>query len=163
MVYIAGGGVCLRKSGGRSAGGSEAADAEGRHRPGAESEPQRAACSARVDEAGGTRQRRLASLLPHVSADTQVSRQNVSLGSMGVSIPGIPTVVGPFNRYDFRVSGASPSLIATAYHNWKASEKQEQAGKLDYQDARDLVIRQTAGLYLDPRPPPRRWRPPNRG
>jgi outer membrane protein TolC len=36
-----------------------------------------------------------------------------------------------------------------SYHTWKASEKQEEAAKLDYQDSRDLVIRQAAGLYLD--------------
>ena len=36
-----------------------------------------------------------------------------------------------------------------AYHNWKASEKQEQASKLSYQDTRDLVVREAAGLYLD--------------
>jgi outer membrane protein TolC len=36
-----------------------------------------------------------------------------------------------------------------AYHNWKAGEKQEQASKLSYQDTRDLVVREAAGLYLD--------------
>ena len=105
--------------------------------------------SAYVDETAGTRERRRSALLPHAFADTQVLRENVSLGAMGVSIPGIPSVVGPFNRYDFRVSGSQSLIDRQAYHNWKASEKQEQAGKLDYQDARDLVIRQTAGFYLD--------------
>ena len=35
-------------------------------------------------------------------------------------------------------------------HNWKAGgKKQEEAASLDYQDSRDLVVRQAAGLYLE--------------
>jgi outer membrane protein TolC len=58
-------------------------------------------------------------------------------------------VVGPFNHIDFRVSASQSVIDRRAYHNWKATERQEEAAKLDYQDARDLVIRQAAGLYLD--------------
>lgn len=36
-----------------------------------------------------------------------------------------------------------------SYHNWKASLRQLDAGKLDYQDARDLIVRSIAGLYLN--------------
>jgi outer membrane protein TolC len=58
-------------------------------------------------------------------------------------------VVGPFAHYDFRISASQALIDRHAYHNWKASEKQEEAAKLSYQDARDLVIRQAAGLYLE--------------
>jgi outer membrane protein TolC len=104
--------------------------------------------SAQAEELEGTRERRLASLLPRVNGSALANRQNISLGAMGISFPGVPAVVGPFNRYDFRVSASQALIDRQAYHNWKASEKQAQASKLDYQDARDLVIRQTAGLYL---------------
>jgi outer membrane protein TolC len=102
-----------------------------------------------VGELAGTRARRLASLLPHVNADALANRQNIDLGAMGISFPQIPAVVGPFGHYDFRVSASQSLIDRHSYHNWKASEKQEEAAKLDYQDARDLVIRQAAGLYLD--------------
>jgi outer membrane protein TolC len=102
-----------------------------------------------VEELEGTRERRLASLLPHVSANSLANLENINLGAMGISFPLAPSVVGPFAHYDFRVAASQTLINRQAYHNWKASEKQAQASKLDYQDARDLVIRQAAGLYLD--------------
>jgi outer membrane protein TolC len=105
--------------------------------------------STQVEELAGTRDRRRASLLPHVNGNALANRENIDLGAMGVSFPGAPTVVGPFEHYDFRLSASQSLIDRHSYHNWKASEKQEDAAKLDYQDARDLVIRQAAGLYLD--------------
>ena len=105
-----------------------------------------------VDELKGTRERRLASLLPHVSGDLLANRQNVNLASLGFSsIPSIPipAVIPAFNHYDSRFFAGQTLVDRQAYHNWKASEKQEQASKLSYQDMRDLVVRDTAGLYLD--------------
>jgi outer membrane protein TolC len=105
--------------------------------------------STQVEELEGTRQRRLASLLPHVNANALANRENIDLGAMGISFPGVPAVVGPFDHYDMRLSASQSLIDRHSYHNWKASEKQEQAAKLDYQDSRDLVVRQAAGLYLD--------------
>jgi outer membrane protein TolC len=105
--------------------------------------------STQVEELEGTRERRLASLLPHVSGDALANRQNIYLGAMGISVPIIPSVVGPFAHYDFRLAANQALIDRQAYHNWKASEKQVQASKLSYQDMRDLVVQQTAGLYLD--------------
>jgi len=116
--------------------------------------------SAQVEELEGTRARRRASLLPHVNGDALANRENIDLRAMGISFPTIPpimgisfptipAVVGPFAHYDFRLSASQSLIDRHAYHNWKASERQEEAVKLDYQDARDLVIRQAAGLYLD--------------
>ncbi|MGO8732842.1 MAG: TolC family protein [Terriglobia bacterium] len=116
--------------------------------------------SAQVGELEGTRERRRASLLPHVNGDALANRENIDLRAMGISFPSIPpimgitfptipAVVGPFAHYDFRLSASQSLIDRHSYHNWKASEKQEEAAQLDYQDARDLVIRQAAGLYLD--------------
>lgn len=102
-----------------------------------------------VSEAEGTRERQLATLLPHVTGDSLAKLQNNNLAVLGVSVPGIPTVVGPFSYYDFRVAATQPVIDRQAYHRWKSSQDAEKATKLDYQDARDLVIRQTAGFYLD--------------
>jgi len=105
--------------------------------------------STQVEELEGTRDRRRASLLPHVNADALANRQNIDLAALGISFPQVPTVVGPFEHYDFRISASQSLIDRHSYHNWMASKRQEEAAKLDYQDARDLVIRQAAGLYLD--------------
>jgi outer membrane protein TolC len=105
--------------------------------------------SAQAEESEGTRERRRASLLPHVNGDALVNRQNLDLAALGISFPQVAMVVGPFTHYDFRVSASQSLIDRRSYHSWKASERQEEAAKLDYQDARDLVVRQAAGLYLD--------------
>ena len=100
-------------------------------------------------EAEGARDRQLATLLPHVTGESLANLQNRNLAVLGVSVPGIPTVAGPFAYYDFRVAASQTLIDRRLYHDWKASQSAERAAQLDYQDARDLVIRQTAGLYLD--------------
>jgi len=102
-----------------------------------------------VEELQGTRDRRRASLLPHVNGTALANYESIDLAAMGITGPNIPAVVGPFAYYDFRLSASQSVIDRHSYHNWKASEKQEESAKLDYQDARDLVIRQAAGLYLD--------------
>lgn len=101
------------------------------------------------DQAAGTRERRLAALLPHVSGDALANLQRRNLRAVGISVPGLPLVVGPFSTYDFRVFADQTLIDRRAYHALKASEVQQQAAKLTYQDARDLVIRQAGGLYLN--------------
>jgi len=102
-----------------------------------------------IAAAEGTRERALVPLLPRVTGDTLAKLQNSNLAILGVSLPGFPKVVGPFSYYDFRAGATQPVVDRQAYHRWKASQDSEKASKLDYQDSRDLVIRQTAGLYLD--------------
>jgi outer membrane protein TolC len=58
-------------------------------------------------------------------------------------------VVGPFSNYDFRVFVDQNILDLQTYRGWKASEYALEASKMDYQDARDLIIRSIASLYLD--------------
>ncbi|MGA2510163.1 MAG: hypothetical protein ABSG27_08015, partial [Candidatus Acidiferrales bacterium] len=54
-----------------------------------------------IGEAEGARTRGLAALLPHASADTLANLLKNNLSIEGISLPGIPTAVGPFAYYDF--------------------------------------------------------------
>ena len=104
----------------------------------------------RVEEAEGTRLRRLsAALLPQVRAQSYANYQNRSLAAFGISLPGVPAVVGPFSNYDFRFYAQQNVVDLQSYRGWKASERALDAGKMDYQDARDLIIRAVASLYLN--------------
>jgi outer membrane protein TolC len=104
----------------------------------------------RVEEAEGTRTRRLsAALLPRVRGQSYASLQNRNLRAFGISFPGVPEVVGPFSNFDFRVYGEQNIVDLQSYRNWKASERALDASKLDYQDARDLISRSVATLYLN--------------
>ncbi|MBZ5666269.1 MAG: TolC family protein [Acidobacteriia bacterium] len=104
----------------------------------------------RVEEAQGTRMRRLsAALLPRVRVQSYANLQNRSLSAFGISAPGFPNVVGPFSNYDFRFYADQNIVDLQSYRGLKASERALDAGKMDYQDARDLIVRAIASLYLN--------------
>ncbi len=98
--------------------------------------------STQVEELEGTRERRRASLMPHVTGNALANRENIDLAAMGISFPTIPpimgvtfptipAVVGPFAHFDFRLSASQSLIDRHSYHNWKASERQEEAAKLE--------------------------------
>ena len=104
----------------------------------------------KVEEAEGARMRSLsAALLPRVNAQTYANVQNRNLRAFGISLPGMPEVVGPFSNYDFRVYAQQNVVDLTSYRQFKASQMALDAGKMDYQDMRDLVVRSVAALYLN--------------
>ena len=104
----------------------------------------------RVEEAEGTRLRRLsAALLPRVNAQSYANVQNRDLRAFGISVPGLPEVVGPFSNYDFRLYAQQNVLDLEGYRGFKASERALDAGKMDERDARDLIVRAISALYLN--------------
>jgi outer membrane protein TolC len=103
----------------------------------------------RVMEADGSRERRLSVYLPHVHIETPFAYQTVNIKAQGISFPGVPSVVGPFTTWDFRAYADQTLLDLQSYHSLKASEQDQQARRNDYQDVRNQVIRQVAGLYLN--------------
>ncbi|MFZ0734247.1 MAG: TolC family protein [Candidatus Sulfotelmatobacter sp.] len=103
-----------------------------------------------VQEAEGTQARRLsAALFPRFRAESYANVQNRNLRAFGISAPGFPAVVGPFSNYDFRVAADQNILDLQSYRSYKSSQDAVHANKLNYQDARDLIIRSIAGMYLD--------------
>jgi len=105
--------------------------------------------NSQVQEAQGTSTRRFSQLLPRVRTRSYANLQTVNLAALGINFPGVPTLIGPFSNYDFRVSADENVVDLQSYRAWKASKFQVQSDKLDYQDARDLIIRSIAGFYLN--------------
>jgi len=104
----------------------------------------------KVEEAEGSQLRSLsAALLPRVNAQSYANFQNRDLRAFGISLPSVPEVVGPFSNYDFRVYGQQNVVDLASYRQFKASQTALDAGKMDFQDARDLVVRSVAALYLN--------------
>jgi outer membrane protein TolC len=109
----------------------------------------------RVGEAEGTRLRSLsAALLPRVNVQTYANYHNQSLAAEGLSyptfpFPGVPSTVGPLSNYDFRVYAQQNVVDLQSYRTLQASKRSLEAGKMDEADARDLIVRSIAGLYLN--------------
>jgi outer membrane protein TolC len=104
----------------------------------------------RVDEAAAVTERRQSLLLPHVQASTPVAVQSRSLKAMGISVSGLPLpdVVGPYGTYEARAYAQQSVIDMESLHTVRSAQKSASAARSDYQDARDLVIRNIAGLYL---------------
>jgi outer membrane protein TolC len=104
----------------------------------------------RVDQAEGARQRRYAAaILPRLSGQTYANLHNLNLQAFGLSFPGAPTVLGPLSNYDFRFYGQQNVVDLNSYRALKASEQALNSAKLDDKDARDLIVRAIAALYLN--------------
>lgn len=106
--------------------------------------------SANIHEAEATRQRRFsAAFLPQVNFQTYANLQNRDLRAFGISLPGMPEVVGPFSNYDLRISAQQSVVDLAGWHALRASENTIDADKMSYRDTRDIIVRVTASLYLN--------------
>jgi outer membrane protein TolC len=102
----------------------------------------------RVTEAGGTVKRALSELLPNASGRLTATRQKVNLEAFGFPLPaGIPPVVGPFNVYDARLFASQSIFDSQAINNHRAELHNLEAARLDYKNARDVVVLVTADTY----------------
>jgi outer membrane protein TolC len=102
-----------------------------------------------VGEAAGARERRLGALLPVARAESYANIQTRNLRAFGIDFPGAPGLVGPFSNYDFRAYAEQSVLDLRAYQRWKAGGLNEESARQNYQDVRDLIVRQVAALYLN--------------
>ncbi len=97
-----------------------------------------------------------AALLPNFDSSVSWSSNTRNLTAFGLdfstfpNIPGFhfPTLAGPFNVLDVRVSGAQNIFDAPSIRRFQASKVAIQAVKADAQGTRDQVADQTARAYL---------------
>lgn len=99
--------------------------------------------------ARGARWKELSNLLPNVDAKGQEVSQQISLAQFGFRIPGLPTVVGPFNYLDMR------AFVNQSVFNWNYIQKERaatqnmKAANYTYKDARELVVLVVGNAYLE--------------
>ncbi len=95
-----------------------------------------------------TRLRSLSNLLPSVSADLQEVDQQTNLRALGLNIPIIPYMVGPFGVTDARASLHQTVFSWSALKNYQSASESLKASQLSYKSARDLVVLATGNAYL---------------
>ncbi len=101
-----------------------------------------------VEAADGARREARADLLPQVVFTTSEVRQKLNLAVFGLSVPGIPTLVGPFNVFDARGHVQQSVLDLHAVHRDRAARETLDAAKQDQRSARDVVVLACGQLYL---------------
>ena len=98
--------------------------------------------------AGGARWRSLSELLPNLNASVSETRQKLNLATFGISVPGVPSLVGPFNVFDARAFATQSVFDLKRIDNARADSHRLTAATLSYMDARDLVVLTAANGYL---------------
>jgi outer membrane protein TolC len=105
-----------------------------------------------IGQAQGARGRMLSELLPNVSGRVSETRQKINLAAFGfggnLSLPGFPTVVGPFNVFDARLFLSQSILDFAAINDARSAAHGLEAAKLTHKSARDFVIHVAADLYI---------------
>ena len=101
-----------------------------------------------VSRARGARLRALGDLLPNVTGRISETRQQLNLAAYGFPLPaGIPSIVGPFNLFDARVHLSQSVLDFKALNDARAETHNLAAARLDYKNARDLVVLVSVNAY----------------
>jgi outer membrane protein TolC len=99
--------------------------------------------------ARGAKWKELSNLLPDLEAKGQETAEQLSLAEFGFKIPGLPTVIGPFNYLDVR------AYLTQSIFNWNYIQKERaaalnlKAAGYTYLDARELVVLVVGNAYLE--------------
>ena len=101
-----------------------------------------------VTQARGQRLQRLQSLLPTVNGTFKEAAQETNLRAQGLSVPGFPTIIGPFSYTDVRGSVNWTLISVPSLDNYLAARHDFQASQLTLDDARNLVALSIGYAYL---------------
>ncbi len=103
----------------------------------------------RQREARGLAREALSSLLPNLSGTSFQANRTVNLRAQGISFPGVPTLVGPFNSFDARLELVQTIFNLSAIRSYQAGRIGVDIAKSQEQLARQQVATFTTLAYLD--------------
>jgi outer membrane protein TolC len=99
--------------------------------------------------ARGERWRALSALLPNLTTDTGFGVHQLDLkATIGLNIPGVPQVIGPFGVFDTR------AYLDQSVFNWQSIESerssaaQVKSAQYSYKNARELIVVVVVSNYL---------------
>lgn len=99
--------------------------------------------------AQAARLKALSKLLPDINARIAESVQQNNLAALGLPpFPGVPQIVGPFSVSDARASLSQSLVDISAWQKERSAALDQQAARLSYADAREIVVVVIADLYL---------------
>lgn len=102
-----------------------------------------------VESARTERLRALNALLPNLSSNISETSQQVNLAAFGFSgLPGVPTIVGPFEVFDARAYLSQSLFDWNAIQNRRSAGHNVKAADFANRDARETVVLAIVNLYL---------------
>lgn len=98
--------------------------------------------------ARGERLHALSGLMPQVSTGAAETVEQFSTATLGIRIPLIPAVVGPFSFSEAAASATQTLFSFTSIQRFRAARTAEQAAQLNYQDTLDVITLIVGNAYL---------------
>ena len=98
--------------------------------------------------ARGQRLRALSALLPQVNAGASENVEQVSVATLGIKVPQIPAVIGPFSYSTAQASASLTLFSFESIQRFRAARTAEKAAQLTYNDALDVITLIVGNSYL---------------
>ena len=98
--------------------------------------------------ARGQRLRALSALLPQISAGAAEDVEQFSKATLGIKIPQIPAVIGPFSFSTAEVSASQTLFSLESIQRLQSARSAEQAAQLTYRDTLDVITLIVGNAYL---------------
>lgn len=99
--------------------------------------------------ARGEKLRALSALLPQVSAGATENVAQITKAALGIKIPQIPAVVGPFSYSTAQASASQTLFSFESIQRFRAASTAEQASQLTYSDTLDVITLIVGNAYLE--------------
>jgi outer membrane protein TolC len=100
-------------------------------------------------QAEGARRVVRSTLMPNLDSVVSENVQQTNLRTLGVSIQGFPSVVGPFNYFDARAARLNQTVLDfVKLGNLRSASELVTAAKHSARDAHDLIVLAVGGAYL---------------
>ncbi len=102
-----------------------------------------------VTDARGQRWQALSELLPNVVTDTGFGVHEIALrAAFGLSIPGVPSIIGPFGYFDSRAYFTQSAFDWSSIERARSSNAQLKSAEFSSKDARELIVLVIVSNYL---------------
>src|SRR5215467_15102502 len=98
--------------------------------------------------AHGQRLRALSALLPQVSAGASENVEQFSASTLGIKIPQVPAVIGPFSFSTAQANVSQSLFNYESIQRFHAARSTEQAAQLSYSDTLDVITLVVGNAYL---------------
>ncbi|HUN85265.1 MAG TPA: TolC family protein [Terracidiphilus sp.] len=99
--------------------------------------------------ARGQRLVALSALLPQVNAGGSANVEQTDLATLGLKVPGIPRVIGPYGYSSADVSASQTLFSFASIQRLRAANNAEEAAQLNYRDTLDAITLTVGNAYLE--------------
>ena len=96
----------------------------------------------------GERLRALSALLPQVTAGASENVEQFSVATLGIKLPQIPRVIGPFSYSTAQANATQTIFSYQSIQRFRAARTAEQAAQLSYDDTLDVITLIVGNAYL---------------